>query len=94
MNVVPGMPTEFTFTPTVSTSEWKAENGETEEFYMYCNKICGAAHFNMKIKVVVDDTPAERDAWLAGQAKVNMPVVIEPMVEATDSTSNVVALNN
>jgi cytochrome c oxidase subunit 2 len=93
MNVVPGMPTEFTMTPTVSTSEWKAKNGEEEEYYMYCNKICGSAHFNMKIKVVVDDTPAERDAWLAGQSKVNMPVAKKPVMEVvTDSTMNVVAV--
>lgn len=89
MNVVPGMPTEFTFTPTVSTSEWKAKNGEKEEFYLYCNKICGAAHFNMKIKVVVEDTQAARDEWLATQSMVNKkaPVkeVIEEIVEVLDS---------
>ena len=60
---------------------------------MYCNKICGSAHFNMKIKVVVDDTPEQRDAWLAGQSKVNMPVAKKPVMEvATDSTMNVVAV--
>ncbi|HEY0092663.1 MAG TPA: cytochrome c oxidase subunit II [Flavobacterium sp.] len=35
------------------------------DFFVACNKICGASHYNMQMKVVVD-TPAEFDKWLAG----------------------------
>ena len=66
MNVVPGMPTRFTFIPTKTTKEAKAENGEAFEYYLYCNKICGTSHYNMKMKVVIE-TQEEVDAWLKTQ---------------------------
>jgi cytochrome c oxidase subunit 2 len=66
MNVVPGMPTKFTFIPTKTTKEAKAENGETFDYYLYCNKICGTSHYNMKMKVVIE-TQEEVDAWLKTQ---------------------------
>ena len=52
MNVVPGLPTKFSFTPTKSTNEMRKELGDPEfDYYIVCNnKICGNAHFNMKMK--------------------------------------------
>ena len=56
MNVVPGLPTEFTFTPIKSTEDMRAIKGDPEfDYYLICNKICGNANFNMKMKVVVED---------------------------------------
>ncbi len=66
MNVVPGMPTKFTFKPTKTTAEAKAENGDDFDYYLYCNKICGVSHYKMRIKVVVE-SQAEVDAWLLTQ---------------------------
>ena len=67
MNTVPGLPTRFKFTPTVTTDEMRAQTGDAEfDYILLCNKICGAAHFNMSMKIVVD-TPEEFDAWLAEQ---------------------------
>ena len=85
MNVVPGMPTKFTFRPTKSTAEAKKERGEEFEYYLYCNKICGVSHYNMKIKVVVE-TQAELDAWLKTQqpAFIKKPVVV-PAVISSDT---------
>ena len=67
MNTVPGLPTRFKFTPTVTTDEMRAKTGDAEfDYILLCNKVCGAAHFNMRMKIVVD-TPEEFEAWLAEQ---------------------------
>lgn len=95
MNVVPGMVTQFAFTPIYTTGEMRdlpfmiekvnkineirvkksaelAAKGEaaldpyTFDYLLLCNKICGASHYNMQIKIVVD-TPAEFNAWLKDQ---------------------------
>ena len=66
-NTVPGLPTRFKFTPTVTTDEMRAQTGNAEfDYILLCNKICGAAHFNMRMKIVVD-TLEEYEAWLAEQ---------------------------
>ncbi|MFZ9755002.1 MAG: cytochrome c oxidase subunit II, partial [Bacteroidia bacterium] len=44
------------------------------DYYLYCNKICGAAHYNMKIKITVVDNQAQYESWLAQQAPVVAPV--------------------
>jgi cytochrome c oxidase subunit 2 len=85
MNCVPGMVTQFGFTPKFTTEEMR-ENQEVkdkvrdinrvrsakgEELYEFdylllCNKICGASHYNMQMKIVVEE---EEDfkKWLAEQ---------------------------
>ena len=78
MNCVPGMPTSFAFTPTMTTEEARALNKKKDfDYYLYCNKICGAAHYNMKIKVTVVDSEAEYNTWLASQAPLVTPAVAE-----------------
>ncbi|MGB1039089.1 MAG: c-type cytochrome, partial [Bacteroidia bacterium] len=68
MNVVPGLPTEFTFTPIKSTADMQEIKGNPSfEYYLVCNKICGNAHFNMKMKVVVEDQ-ASYDKWIKEQS--------------------------
>ena len=93
MNCVPGMVTQFSFIPTVTTADMRndeaivakvdkinkirtknskkivAEGGValdpyTFDYLLLCNKICGASHYNMQMKIVVD-TPADFKAWLA-----------------------------
>jgi cytochrome c oxidase subunit 2 len=67
MNTVPGVPTRFKMTPTISTKEMRQKLGNEEfDYILLCNKICGAAHFNMQMTVVVD-TPEEYEVWLKGQ---------------------------
>ena len=96
MNVVPGMITQFSFTPTVTTDEINETEymrdkvayineirreksaelaalgeeplGDYEQFeyYLLCNKICGVAHYNMQMKVVVE-TEEEFNTWMAEQ---------------------------
>jgi cytochrome c oxidase subunit 2 len=67
MNCVHVMPTSFWFKPTKTTAEIRVEkNDPTFDYHLVCAKICGAAHFNMKIKVVVE-SKAEYNKWLASQ---------------------------
>lgn len=93
MNVVPGMVTEFAFTPTLTTEEMREDPAIMEkvahineirskksselvakgqsaldpytfDYLLLCNKICGASHYNMQMKLVVDE---EKDfnKWLS-----------------------------
>ena len=95
MNCVPGMITEFAFTPTVTTEEMRqtddikakvkkinairrensnallAKGEEPLEPYVFdylllCNKICGASHYNMQMKIVVE-TPKEFQKFMTNQ---------------------------
>jgi len=95
MNCVPGMVTEFSFTPTMTTAEYRelpymvekvarindirakksvdlVAKGEagldpyTFDYLLLCNKICGASHYNMQLKIVVD-TPEDYKKWLVDQ---------------------------
>ena len=68
MNCVPGTTTQFAFTPSVTTVDMKQElEDDTFEYVMLCNKICGAAHYNMQMKVVVE-TEEEYNDWIANQS--------------------------
>ena len=100
MNCVPGMVTNFSFIPSLTTAEMRENpnmvekvaninnirakksvdlvaKGEpaldpyTFDYLLLCNKICGASHYNMQMKIVVD-TPEEYKAWL----KENSPKTI------------------
>lgn len=95
MNCVPGMITEFAFTPTVTTEDMRqtddikakvkkintirrensqallAKGEEALEPYVFdylllCNKICGASHYNMQMKIVVE-TQEEFEKWMMDQ---------------------------
>jgi len=70
MNVVPGMTTRFNFVPNKTTEEMREITGNPEfDFILLCNKICGVAHYNMQMKIVVE---SEEDyaAWLEEQKTV------------------------
>jgi cytochrome c oxidase subunit 2 len=47
----------------------RAEKGEDPyqfDYLLLCNKICGASHYNMQMKIIVE-TPSEFNAWLKQQ---------------------------
>lgn len=96
MNCVPGMITQFSFTPTITTVDMRgsdemmakvkninriraekskeliAKQEEPLEDYEFdylllCNKICGNNHYNMQMKIVVEEKE-EYEAWIAQQA--------------------------
>ena len=62
MNCVPGITTQFGFTPTKTTSQMKKTEGDDFEYILLCNKICGASHWNMQMKFIVE-TQEEFDIW-------------------------------
>lgn len=67
MNTVPGVPTRFKMTPTITTKEMRTKLGDDKfDYILLCNKVCGNAHFNMQMKVVVE-SEAEYLAWLEKQ---------------------------
>lgn len=117
MNCVPGMVTQFSFTPIYTTSEYRelpfmvekvdrindlrakksaelvaagntALDPYTFDYLLLCNKICGASHYNMQMKIVVD-TPEEYKAWLSDKVALVKEVKAsnEP-APAVDGTSN------
>ena len=95
MNCVPGMITEFAFTPNKTTEEMRQDpdiiakvkkinkirtqkskeliaKGDIAldpyefDFLLLCNKICGASHYNMQMKIIVE-SPEEYASWMADQ---------------------------
>jgi len=85
MNCVPGMVTEFGFTPKYTTEEMrnnsevikktiginkirraKGEDPYVFNYLLLCNKICGASHYNMQMKITVVEQD-EYDKWLSEQ---------------------------
>lgn len=70
MNCVPGMNTDFVFKPIKTTAQMKEETGNADfEYVLLCNKICGGAHYNMQMKVIVE-TEEDYNKWLESQATV------------------------
>lgn len=45
----------------------------TFDYLLLCNKICGMSHYNMQMKVVVEDD-ADFKTWLAGKEKLSAAV--------------------
>src|SRR5574343_259552 len=69
MNTVPGMTTRFKVTPDVTSKDMrKKKNDEKFNYALMCNKICGGAHYKMKMIVVVLPE-AEYTAWMNGKKK-------------------------
>jgi cytochrome c oxidase subunit 2 len=74
MNCVPGMTTVFYFKPTITTAEMrKITKKDTFDYILLCNKVCGMAHYTMKMKVVVE-SPEDFKKWL----KTQKPVMEKP----------------
>ena len=95
MNCVPGMITEFAFTPNTTTEQMRLDPDVTAkvkkinkirvekskelvasgdsaldpyefDFLLLCNKICGASHYNMQMKIIVE-TEKEFEEWMSSQ---------------------------
>ena len=84
MNVVPGLPTQFSFKPTITTAEMRKKLNDNEfDYHVVCNKICGNAHFNMKMKVVIE-SEEDYKKWLYSKTKA---FVKKPSTEAVTPTA-------
>lgn len=86
MNVVPGLPTQFGFTPTLTTAEMRTKlNDPNFDYAILCNKICGSAHYRMKMKVVVH-SKEEFKKWMEQQPKLVNKTTTAPAT-ANNSTA-------
>lgn len=69
MNTVPGLTTRFKFTPDITTKQMREKKKDDKfQFVLLCNKICGGAHYKMKMIVVVLPQN-EYKAWMKSKAK-------------------------
>jgi cytochrome c oxidase subunit 2 len=111
MNCVPGMVTQFSFIPTMTTDEMRetknmqkkverinkirTENSKalvakgeealepyTFDYLLLCNKICGASHYNMQMKITVVEEAAFK-TWL--KDKATFAEVMKPKEELKES---------
>lgn len=98
MNAVPGLPTFFKFTPTITTADMRNRLDNPKfEYLLYCNKICGGGHYNMQ-KVVRVVTEAEYQDWLSHQKPYLSDQLKKELHLADagqqDKAQNRIALNN
>lgn len=89
MNCVPGMTTQFHMVPKTTTKEMKEITGNKDfNYLLLCNKICGVAHYNMQMDIIVE-SEADYAAWLAGKktfaetmaTDAAAPVVVAEVIE-------------
>lgn len=67
MNAVPGMTTYFKFTPTITTDSMRTIVDDPDfNYVLLCNKVCGSAHYNMQMDIVVD-SEEDYEKWLLDQ---------------------------
>ncbi|TAF66457.1 MAG: cytochrome c oxidase subunit II [Cytophagales bacterium] len=67
MDAVPGMPTQFLFTPTKTTEQMRTElNNPKFNYEIACTEVCGRGHFAMRLIVIVEDE-ATYKKWYAAQ---------------------------
>jgi cytochrome c oxidase subunit 2 len=99
MNAVPGLPTFFKFIPTITTQEMRNKLNEPDfEYMLYCNKICGGGHYNMK-KIIRVVSEAEYQQWIAQQKPYLTDALKKDLKLAgttvpNSTTQNRLALNN
>jgi len=130
MNCVPGMITQFSFTPVMTTADMRndeaivakvakinklrsenskklvAEGGTaldpyTFDYLLLCNKICGASHYNMQMKIVVDtqddfknwlkEKPTLAQQWKEANAPKPAEVIAPPAPSTAVDSTKVIA---
>ena len=94
MNNVPGMTTRTKFTPILTTEQMRKKMNDPKfNFVLLCNKICGGAHYKMKMIIVVKDKKSY-DLWMKQKSKETFkakyfpaPVSKAPVTPATTSAA-------
>ena len=93
INTVPGQVTRLKVTPTISTAEMRMrKNNPKFNYVLMCNKICGSAHYKMKMIVVID-TPQQYSTWLKSKTTFKDDY-LKPAAVATDSTAVAVTVGD
>jgi len=99
MNAVPGLPTFFKFTPTITTADMRNRLDDQKfEYLLYCNKICGGGHYNMQ-KVVRVVSESEYENWVARQKpylsdQIKKELHLADASQPSKAAENKIALNN
>jgi cytochrome c oxidase subunit 2 len=92
MNTVPGLVTRLKVTPTITTKEMRERmNNPKFNYVLMCNKICGGAHYKMKMIVVID-SPAEYKAWMKSKTTFKEQFLASPVVTPIESSEAVDSL--
>jgi len=87
MNVVPGMPTRFKFTPSLTTKQMREKKKDPKfNFILMCNKICGTSHYKMKMIVVVYPKK-EYQKWMDNKRENTFKDQYYPAEENTDPSN-------
>lgn len=67
INTVPGVSTRLKFKPIITTDSMRTIRGDKKfDYILLCNKICGASHSNMWLKIVVENQ-TQFDNWMKEQ---------------------------
>lgn len=88
MNAVPGMTTEIFVEPTITTDSMRLITDNPRfDYILLCNKICGVAHYNMRMKLVIESPEAFKKWYKDQQFVFAKPDVTSPVAPAavTDS---------
>lgn len=82
MNAVPGMTTRFSYKPTITTDSMRTVMDDAEfNYILLCNKVCGSAHYNMQMNIIVE-SEEQFEQWLSEQD----PFVEPESLEATEES--------
>jgi len=82
MNAVPGMTTKFAYKPIITTDSMRTILDDAEfNYILLCNKVCGSAHYNMQMNIVVE-SEEDFQKWLDEQK----PFVEPESLKATEES--------
>ncbi len=92
MNTVPGLTTRFKFTPDITTKDMREKMNDSKfNYVLLCNKICGSAHYKMKMIVVVLNK-SEYKTWMDNKKKSStFKQIYFPVVAPAAPVAEVVA---
>ncbi len=91
MNAVPGMTTQIVLEATITTDSMRMiVKNPKFDYVLLCNKVCGIAHYNMQMKVVIESAE-DFKRWYKNQPLVFQPVAA-PATTAQVDSAKVVAL--
>lgn len=89
---IPGMPTEVTFKPLLTTEEARQQYGRADfDYELACTQICGPSHYNMR-RVVRVLTSEQYEAWYNAKSQarlleLNPPAAPAPGTATPDSAA-------
>jgi cytochrome c oxidase subunit 2 len=84
MNAVPGMTTRFAFKPTITTDSMRTVIDDAEfNYVLLCNKVCGSAHYNMQMNIIVE-SEEQFEKWLSEQKPFVQPESLEATEESEE----------